>query len=444
MNNIVKASAGPNAQNRYRFRTSKEELSFLAQQVGVLVLDMGNERYLAVDAYALLQELERTNTIAYAGVYFFELDMETDTLYKEDSDEVLDCEEVHGEGMEFLYEHLIEYTKENGIYRLRGVFDVPSFGEEEGDRLTAMRGKNVTITNHPSGWCCVRLHRMRYAAREGYRWIFCVWREAAASQQGGYVKRYSCYACDLLELIQSGRLNLINGGHTLYIQYENGEVYTNAAFTEKVMQLTPVRSDDFFGMLRSVPTSDADAEIPASNGRYSGMASNSVVELSRPFNLPSSSEEKQMSIDELSLLLDKCFRKGRNVDNKRIINIVLSYAKVALGEEGMLALLQEMEQCGGNIPWAYDATGVAQNALVDALCDMINGVRQIRYYDNPISVCGRTYYISSQWYSHVRYPHQRQTKKALLQMVCRKIPREYVGEYIDRLIQSAQRERQKG
>ena len=183
--------------------------------------------------------------------------------------------------------------------------------------------------------------------------------------------------------------------------------------------------------------------LSSNSGEREG-ASNSVAEMPRPYKLPSSSAEQQMRIDKLSRLLDERFRSGSGTDNKRIINIVLSYAKGALGEEGMLELLQEMEQCGGNIPWAYDATGLEPNQLDEVLYDIINGVRQRRYYGDAIEVCGRTYYISSQWYSHAQYPNQKQTKKALLEMICERIPREDVGEFIDRLIQRAQRERQKG
>lgn len=177
--------------------------------------------------------------------------------------------------------------------------------------------------------------------------------------------------------------------------------------------------------------------LSSNSGEMEG-ASNSVAEMSRPYKQPSSCDEKLMSIDELCRRLDECFPKGRNVDNKAIIKIVLSYAKVALGENGMLELLQKMERCGEGIPWAFDATGLAPNVLDDMLYYVKNGRRQRRYYDFVIRACDRDYYISSQWYSHVQYPNQNQTKKALLQMICRLIPKEYVGEYIKRLIQRAE------
>ena len=120
-----------------------------------------------------------------------------------------------------------------------------------------------------------------------------------------------------------------------------------------------------------------------------------------------------MTINELCRLLDARFRRGSKVDNKAIIELLLSLARVALQDEGMLELLQEMEAHGGAIPWAYDATGLDKHALEDVLCDQVNGLRQWRYYNTPIEVCGRTYYISSQWYSHEQYPQQPQTAPGL-------------------------------
>ena len=144
-----------------------------------------------------------------------------------------------------------------------------------------------------------------------------------------------------------------------------------------------------------------------------------------------------MTINELCRLLDANFRRGTKVDNKAIIELLLSLARVALQDEGMLELLQEMEAHGGAIPWAYDATGLNKHALEDVLCDKVNGRLQWRYYNFPIDVCGRTYYISSQWYSHEQYPQQSQTKKALLQLICHKLPRYCVDEYLDRLAKRA-------
>ena len=140
-----------------------------------------------------------------------------------------------------------------------------------------------------------------------------------------------------------------------------------------------------------------------------------------------------MTIDEICQLLDNRFRRGSKVDNKAIIDLLLSLAEVALQEDGMLALLQEMERQGCGIPWACDATDLDMYALEDALFDKVNGRLQPRYYNTPIHVCGRTYYISSQWYSHVQYPQQTQTKKALLQLICRKLPLNCVSEYMERL-----------
>lgn len=144
-----------------------------------------------------------------------------------------------------------------------------------------------------------------------------------------------------------------------------------------------------------------------------------------------------MTINELCRLLDARFRRGSKVDNKAIIELLLSLARVALQDEGMLELLQEMETHGGAIPWAYDATGLDKHALEDVLCDQVNGIRQWRYYNTPIEVCGRTYYISSQWYSHEQYPQQPQTKKALLELICRKLPCCCVEEYLARLARRA-------
>ena len=46
-----------------------------------------------------------------------------------------------------------------------------------------------------------------------------------------------------------------------------------------------------------------------------------------------------MTIDELCRLLDNRFRRGGNVDNKAIINLMLSYARVPLQDEGFLTRL---------------------------------------------------------------------------------------------------------
>lgn len=410
MNNIVKASAGPNAQNRYRFRINQEELSFLAQQDrGMVVLDMENERYLAVLAYALMNELERTKTPCFGGVYFFELDGKKLILYREGCDDVLECEEVVGNGAEFRIEHVLEYTKDNGIYRLKD-------REVGGDNQTAQSGINVTQTYHPFGLCFVNLARIQYAAREGYQWIFGVWQENRDEPEGGSINYYSGFSRDILRLILENRLKASYGGHYMYVRYANGDVCTTDSFENVLMRLTPVLPQYVPDMRRAVPA------IMAENGDINGQMNNDD------------------NIDDVCRLMDESFRRGADVHNRLIIYIILFYAWEALGEKGMLGVLQEMETRGRKIPWAYDATDVDvwNGVLHDRLA---NGVHQRRYYDLPIRVCNRTYYISSQWYSHVQHPNQEQTKKALLQMICRRIPGEYVGEYMERLIQRARREK---
>lgn len=144
-----------------------------------------------------------------------------------------------------------------------------------------------------------------------------------------------------------------------------------------------------------------------------------------------------MTNSKLCRLLDERFRRGGKVDNKAIIDLMLSFARMALQDEGLLALLQKMERRGSSIPWAFDATGVDKHALEDELCDIVNGHRQWRYYNTPICVCGHTFYISSQWYSHEQYPQQTQTKKALLQLICSELPSNCVGEYLAHLAKRA-------
>ena len=423
--NVVSHSEKMEARARTRFRAEKKELSFYAGQAGVLILNLGDEHYLAVDAYALMRELERSGAICYGGTYFFELDWASHKICKTDSDEFFDCKTISGEGPEFRNEYLIEYLVEAGRYIPQGDPE-DTDSKEQGGKLHRMMGTNVTTTNHPQGWCCVRLQRIEYAVQKGYPWLFSVWRADDSAELGGYIKRYSCSSRDLLELIQSRKLYLMNGGYSLYIQFETGDAYASANLYDRVIQMTPVRSEDYFGMLRIVPTVSA-----LSSTRTAKVIARPVAPA------PLHEEQSCCDVDSLCRLLDSAFRSGANVDNQTLIDVVLSYAEMALGSDGMLELLKALEQRGGDIPWACDATGLSEKDLQYALYRLVNGKPQRRYYCDPICVCGRTYYISSQWYSHVNYPNQEQTKKELIQMILRRMSSQCADEYIKRLERKA-------
>lgn len=138
-------------------------------------------------------------------------------------------------------------------------------------------------------------------------------------------------------------------------------------------------------------------------------------------------------IDEICLLMDEYLRRGERRDNKLIVEIILGYAHIALRDDGMLNLLQEMERLGDNIPWALNCTGMSTEQLNSHLYDIVNEKPQPRYYLEPITIGEFTYYISSQWYSHIDYPNQKQTKKALLQLIVDIVPEEHTMEFLQRL-----------
>lgn len=133
-------------------------------------------------------------------------------------------------------------------------------------------------------------------------------------------------------------------------------------------------------------------------------------------------------IDKICQFMDDYIRRGELRNNKLIVEIILGYAHMALGDDDMLDLLQEMENHGDINPWALDCTRMNELQLQIALRD---GDGQLRYYREPLSIGGYEYYISSQWYSHFDHPWLTQTKKALLQLIIAKIPEQYKVEYFD-------------
>lgn len=415
IDNLVQCSENAPEQHRIRYEVEKDRLAMLASQGNCIIFDMGEELYLAVDACDLVRELDKAGASSDAETYIIEVNRLTWEIYKEQDEAALYCNRQSGKGEDFVCEHYIWYTVE---YQ-----DAP---EVEGRQLNHITDKNETLTNDTHGRCPVRKRRVEYAANMGYMWVFSLWRADSRSALGGYIRRYACSAQDLLALINSRKLYEERGSYTLYVRYEDGEVHTSGAFTLPVLKLTPVAHEEYPGLLKIVPSSSVRIAVAAANGGDMHV---------------SSGEEKVMpqliDIETLCRLLDERYRRGARVDNKTIINTILSYARMALGDDEMLALLQDMEQKGTGIPWALDATDYESNALNALLCDVVNGYQHRRYYGDPICVCGRTYYISSQWYSHIQYPNQEQTKKALLQMICRRLSTEHSEEYMRCLVKKA-------
>ena len=145
-------------------------------------------------------------------------------------------------------------------------------------------------------------------------------------------------------------------------------------------------------------------------------------------------------IESLCLLLDEKYRRRGYADNRGIIFTILDEAHVVLGDEGMLSLLEKLTQTGDFLPWAYDGTDADEEELMMALNSVSNGLLQPRYYvSRSFDVCGRTYYISNQWHNHVRYPHQPQSKKALLELICGEMSPENAVEFMGALKERAMR-----